>query len=131
MSAPKLPDGVVILGKGRTFEASGLFAGWRFCAADGDTEWEHGEEWEGSDRFSLYAAPIDSEIARLNGHGAELPTAESEAVALVRKLAGLRDVVNLCRDELENKDEAESLVIAEAYKMLAEAEAFLAREDGK
>jgi len=125
VSAPKLPDGAVMLGLGRHFNTDGKwFDGWRFCAPDGDTKWEWDDEWEGCDPFAFYAAPLDSEIARLNGHGLETasePTKDSEAVALVRKLA----------EQLSKRLDGDEWVWQDAMGVRKEAEAFLAREDGK
>lgn len=52
----------VVLGKGGTFEVHGHFDGW---AAYPGGPWEAGN-WKGGHSDVIYAAPRDSEVARLN-----------------------------------------------------------------
>lgn len=121
MSAPKLPDGLpplpagaVYLGKtGYFITGAEYFRGWRL----GIEGWDFDDEWAGDYPNSHYAAPIDSEIARLNGHVSK-PAADSEAVALVRKL----------RDALDARHNQRDYAFLDHASLLKEAEAFLARE---
>jgi len=46
MSAPKLPDGVVLLGYGDEFLTPGeYFTGWGFCSLNDETAWNCHEAW--------------------------------------------------------------------------------------
>src|SRR6056297_157650 len=63
-----IPDGAVYLGKGGTFKrASETFEGWLFASAE--QGWVRSNWVVGSNPSHHYAAPIDSEIARINGLG--------------------------------------------------------------
>ena len=63
---PPLPKNSVFLGKGNEFKRahSGDFLGWG--SYKGRNEWSFGL-WEGTDAEYYYAAPAESEIAKLNG----------------------------------------------------------------
>lgn len=68
---PPLPEGAVYLGQGDTFhlptaQPITLFHGWGYLETDGS--WQS-SEWTGQNERLHYAAPADSEIARLNGLG--------------------------------------------------------------
>lgn len=78
----------VILGEGNTFKLpeSGIFAGWWYN--DPDKGWEHDISWGGVADDCIYAAPRDSEVARINGLGTvkeslttedETPSPETDA----------------------------------------------------
>jgi hypothetical protein len=75
------------------------------------------DDWYMGDVDMLFAAPADSEIARLNGHGVE-PGADSEAVALVRRLYDVAKRYGSVKD-------------AEVLATIFEAAAFLAKEETK
>lgn len=63
-TTPKLPVGAVLLGKGGTFKTIGLFIGWVFNPKTMEA-WEI-DRLYGDDSNLIYAAPADSEVARLN-----------------------------------------------------------------
>jgi len=140
VSAPQLPAGLppppvgaVFLNKGGPclmVPSNGdRFLGWSLIS--GGAEWEYGE-WAGFNDERYYAGPIGSEIARLNGHGVEpaQPAADSEAVALVRKLRD--ELVSAINDSIKYPQ----LVIPQHQcnrieRMIRDANAFLAKEETK
>ena len=63
---PPLPAGAVYLGLGGTFAVDGYFSGW--TASSASTRWNADETLAGTKQYAHahYAAPADSEIARLN-----------------------------------------------------------------
>lgn len=65
---PPLPDGAVLLGKGGTFRVfkDEKFKGWSFNS-NIDKSWDYSKAWSGGTPHYWYAAPKDSEIAKLNG----------------------------------------------------------------
>lgn len=88
---PPLPEGAVYLGQGGTFNRNnGLFEGWE-CSGK---QWWRGKH-EGDDERCHYAAPADSEVARLNGLGEPedlaLTLVSEERDRLFEQLAELRD----------------------------------------
>ena len=64
---PPLPEGAVYLGLGGKFTTQRLFEGWALYP--GESFWDDGDRWRGDLLDVHYAAPADSEIARLNSHG--------------------------------------------------------------
>ena len=75
---PPLPAGAVYLGLGGTFTIPlYYFKGWSRTDGSADPVWSASNSWEGDVRTSHYAAPADSEIARLNA------TVEPQSVHLV------------------------------------------------
>lgn len=64
-----LPEGAVLLGKGKTFKvpASGRFEGWTTYCYDFSPGWMWKPDWSGENEELYYAAPAVSEIAKLNG----------------------------------------------------------------
>jgi hypothetical protein len=119
---PPLPDGAVHLGRGGTFSAPFSFDGW--CLLGGSVMtpayWHQSDYNIGKHPGLHYAAPAGSEIARLNGHGAE-PAKDSEAVALVRKLL----------DALEARHYERVYDYNDHTDLITEAAAFLAKEETK
>lgn len=62
---PKLPEGAVLLSLKRTPSRS--FEGWMFDPERSEVGWKWSDYWAGDDwETCLYAAPADSEVARLN-----------------------------------------------------------------
>lgn len=125
MSAPKPPAGLPPLPDGAVYIPEPK-KGFRF---DGWGYWEARDAWVSIRGITgktpgHYAAPADSDIARLNGHGAEPacgPATDSEAVTLVRKL----------HEQLSKRLDGDEWVWQDAMAVRAEAEAFLKREAGK
>lgn len=126
MSARELPPGLPPPPSGAVYlpeplKGKGPFYGWSLLTEEG--RWDEGE-WYGTNPDLFYAAPADSEIARLNGYGAPAePAKDSEAVALVRKLVDSLEI-SMAGESSHHSDSA-------ARKALAEAAAFLAKEAKK
>jgi len=124
---PKLPDnlcalpkGSVYLGLGGTFKVAKPFEGW---STHKGGKWYDGENFHGINESAHYAAPADSQIARLNGHVAQA-AGEPEAVALVRQLVvALKASDSFTPDYHDAREQTDEAII--------EAEAFLAREASK
>lgn len=95
---PALPEGAVYLGKGGEFSVpqGAPFSGW--CAEQevGFGDWYRGW-YKGNSRCSHYAAPRDSEVARLNGFEADghlydemdiqMPDLDEEGLELMKQQA--------------------------------------------
>lgn len=136
MSARELPPGLPPPPSGAVYlpeplKGKGPFYGWSLLTEEG--RWDEGE-WYGTNPDLFYAAPADSEIARLNGYGAPADTEKgSEAVALVRKLAESLKHMTVGTEcfavhiKAKGDDPIEGHC-AHARLVLTEAEAFLARE---
>ena len=67
---PALPEGYVYLGRGGDFETKGSFKGLAYATnVPPQPKWNSGGPWNGGNCDNLYAAPVDSEVAKLNGLG--------------------------------------------------------------
>jgi hypothetical protein len=66
---PPLPLDAVLLGWGEDFVTDGPFQGW--AASQVEPEWELRRDWKGSTQTYLYAAPVGSKVALLNGKEAK------------------------------------------------------------
>jgi hypothetical protein len=95
---PPLPDGAVLLGRGGSFKKTGcLFYGW--ARSDTEPKWGGLSSWHGGSSLVTYAAPENSQIAKLNGLGpkpksklkpksvAWLPTARSPWAVIYKNAA--------------------------------------------
>lgn len=67
---PALPKGYVYLGRGEEFKTKGPFKGLAYATnVPPQPKWNSGGPWNGGSCDNLYAAPVNSEVAKLNGLG--------------------------------------------------------------
>ena len=137
---PALPEGAVYLGMGQEFKTCSIcFSGWSLDVEKHGV-WVDAESWEGIDNDLHYAAPRDSEVARLNGFEAEspchsenpcaMPDLDEEELELMRQQAEVMgseiEIVRLRKEltdtkhRLSGEQVARECVLAQGAKEIAE-----------
>lgn len=98
---PPLPKGYVYLGKGHTFKKDKDFVGayWESGRAD----WKKDTGFEGCVSSFHYAAPADSDIAKLNGLGpkAKKTTLRDENARLTKEVAALKEELAKAKADID------------------------------
>jgi len=77
---PPLPEGYVYLGRGGDFVPPSSYAPMIILEDAPQPKWDNGADYNGKCSLYHYAAPADSEIAKLNGYSPKDPTLPNSAV---------------------------------------------------
>lgn len=127
MSAPKLPDGLPALPPGAVYDGMGDVS---------NTTWDDYWCFVSGDKLGWVFGQYKKSCPRAHYARKALPASDSEAVALVRKLAeSLKHMTCGCECfSVKIKalgDDPIERHINQAHALMSEAEAFLKREAGK